>query len=118
MNYQALQVWRRSKDLAVVVYKLIQNSAISKDYSFRDQIQRCSVSIPSNIAEGYSRDTNKDRIHFLHIARGSASELTTQLMIAQEVGLMPKNEVHAILSEIEEIQKMLMGLIKSLKRAQ
>lgn len=69
----------------------------------------------SHPEEGYSRGTNKDRIHFLHIARGSASELETQLMIAQEVGLIPKADAEKLLDEIDQIQRMLMGLIHSLK---
>ena len=115
MIFQDLEVWKRSKNLAVSIYKTIKKSALEKDYSFRDQIQRCSISIPSNIAEGYSRDSDKDRVHFLYIAKGSAAELWTQTKIACEAGLLDKNQANMILDEVDQIQRMLAGFIKAIR---
>lgn len=115
MFFQNLKVWRRSKALAVRTYLLIKKHPLKSDFSFRDQIQRSAISIPSNIAEGYNRDTEKDRIHFLTITKGSVGELWTQLQIAAEVELLPESEVEEMCQELEEIQKMLHGLIKAFR---
>ena len=116
MIFQDLDVWKRSKNLSVVVYKTINSSPIQKDFCLRDQIQRCAISIPSNISEGYSRDSDKDRIHFFYIAKGSAAELWTQITIAVEIGLLTPINGKEILKEADEIQRMLAGLIKALKK--
>ena len=106
-----LEVWRRSKDLAVAVYKA---TADSRDYGLRDQVTRSAVSVPSNIAEGYERHTPADKRHFYRVAKGSASELRTQLIIAGEVGvIVPENSV-AMVAEAKEISAMIQGLIRSL----
>ena len=88
---------------------------MAKDFGLRDQIQRSAVSIPSNIAEGYNRETGADRCHFLIIAKGSLAELQTQLEIAAELELLPADQAKNYDQELEEISKMITGLIKSLR---
>ncbi len=80
-GFRNLMVWKKSKDLAVYIYKLTNTGSFSKDFGLRDQIRRAAVSIPSNIAEGDERDTNKESVRFLYIAKGSLAELLTQLEI-------------------------------------
>ena len=79
-----LEVWKLSLELATDVYKLTQKGNLAKDFSFRDQIRRAAISIPSNIAEGFRRNYKKEFGRFLRIALGSCGELETQLIIAHE----------------------------------
>ncbi|WP_230553070.1 four helix bundle protein [Teredinibacter turnerae] len=83
MKFKKLDVWKESERLCVEVYK---NLGTLRDYSFRDQITRSALSIPSNIAEGEERESLKDSIRFLNIAKGSTAELITQLYIGGEIG--------------------------------
>lgn len=84
-KFEDLVIWQDGVDIAVEIYALFKNS---KDFGFRDQIQRSSVSVPSNIAEGYDRQTNNEFIRFLRIAKASCAELRTQLIIAHRVGMV------------------------------
>ena len=111
-SYEDLEVWKKSVDLCVRIYKTLRDC---RDYGFKDQICRASVSIPSNIAEGLERNSKKETIHFLHIAKGSCAEVRTQLVIASEIGYIPKGECDALKADAESISRMLHGLIKSLK---
>ena len=111
---EELKVWRRSKSLAVDIYKVMANC---HDYGFKDQVTRASVSIPSNIAEGYERNSKKEFINFLRFARGSCAELRTQLQIAEEIGLIKGDSATRLQQESLEISKMLQGLINHCKRA-
>lgn len=110
-SFENLDVWKRSVDLSVKVYELFREC---RDYGFKDQICRASVSIPSNIAEGMERDSKKETIHFLHIAKGSCAELRTQLIIATEIEYISKDEFELLKENAESISRMLHGLIKSL----
>ena len=85
-KFEDLNVWREGMELTVEIYKLLKDC---QDFSLRDQMQRSAVSIPSNIAEGYERNSNKDFIRFLYIAKLSSGELRTQLYISQKIGLIP-----------------------------
>jgi len=87
MQFEQLEVWKRSSRLACEVYKLM---ATCKDYGFKDQITRSALSIPSNIAEGLERETPKDEARFLYYAKGSAGELVTQLYIGIEIEYVNK----------------------------
>jgi four helix bundle protein len=78
MRFEDLEVWKRSARLSAEIYK---HFAACKDYGFKDQITRSSLSVPSNVAEGYERATNKDTNKFLYYGKGSAAELRTQLYI-------------------------------------
>ena len=89
--------------------------ATLKDFGFKDQITRSGLSIPSNIAEGSERETNKERANFLNYAKGSAGELRTQIYIGLDIGYIDPNQGKEWLKETEEISKMLYGLIKSIK---
>ena len=118
-DFRGLNVWRLSKDLAVDVGNLCDAEPLCRSRALSDQMQRSSVSIPSNIAEGNDRGSNKDAIRFLYIARGSLAELRTQLDIAEgRHKLTPANKL-SLDQRCAEIGRMLGGLIKSrLKREQ
>ena len=111
----SLQVWTRSRQLAVEIYKLFHNC---KDYGFKDQITRAAVSVPSNIAEGYERNSKRDFANFLRFARGSCAELRTQLYIGQDIGLIEEEIATHLQKEALELSKMLQGLINRYKTSE
>ena len=89
-TFKQLTVWQEAKSLAVAVYTITTDGRFARDFGLRDQIQRSSVSVATNIAEGYERRSRKEFLYFLNIAQGSLSELRTQLEIAHEIGYMSK----------------------------
>jgi len=116
MGYQSfenLEVWKKSCRLAVRIYDVMKDC---RDFSFRDQIRRAAVSIPSNVAEGAERDSKQEYIRFLHIAKGSAAELRTQLYIARKVGLLEEEIVDEIVSELKHISAMLHKAAQTIKQ--
>ncbi len=112
-GYRELRVWQRAKELAVTIYKLSSTGPLSRDFGLRDQIRRAAVSIPSNIAEGDERDTNKDSVRFLYIAKGSLAELRTQLEIARDIGALDAVSFGQLEATCAEIGRMLGSLIKA-----
>ncbi len=84
-RFEEIEVWQLSRKLVKDIYKITTEPAFSKDFGLKDQIRRCAVSIPSNIAEGYERKSNVEFIRFLYISKGSAGELRTQLYIAYDL---------------------------------
>jgi four helix bundle protein len=112
-SFEDLEVWQRSCDLTVRVYDELKSC---KDYGLKDQMTRAAVSIASNIAEGAERDTKAEYIRYLHIAKGSAAELRTQIYIAGRIKVISEKTKLDIVDELRRISGMLHGLIKSLKR--
>ncbi|WP_456378039.1 four helix bundle protein [Lutibacter sp.] len=110
-----LKIWQKSIELTKLVYKLIATLPANEKYGLTSQIKRSSVSIPSNIAEGAGRNSNKEFKYFLSIANGSAYELQTQLILTIELGLISKEKTKPILALIVEIQKMNYSFQKSLE---
>lgn len=112
-----LNIWKKSIELSKQIYKLtLESPWFRKDLWLKDQIQRSSVSIASNIAEWNDRETNAEFLRFLFIARWSISELKTQLIIASEIWYIDKNDFENILENSEELHKMINGFIKTLKK--
>lgn len=108
-SYKDLKVWKKSFNLCIKTYELLKTMPNEEKFGLTAQIKRSSISIPSNIAEGWGRGGNKYFIHFLKIARASLYELETQLMLIQELNnLVIQKELFL---SIEEIGKMLNGLI-------
>ena len=103
-----LKVWKRSTKLAVNVYITLQSC---KDFGLKDQITRAAVSISSNIAEGYERNSNKQFAQYLQIAKGSCGEFRSQLYICEEIGLIATDIAKEYRDEAIEISRMLQGLI-------
>ncbi|MBZ0184060.1 MAG: four helix bundle protein [Melioribacteraceae bacterium] len=110
-RFEEIIAWQKSKELSLRIYKIFK---LSKDYGFKDQIQRASVSIMNNIAEGYERKSNKEFKQFLFIAKGSAGEVRSMLILAKELGYINSNDFDELFSDAEEIAKILSGLIKTL----
>ena len=111
-SFEDLDVWKRSCRVAVRVYEVLRDC---RDWGLRDQMTRSAVSIASNIAEGAERDSKAEYLRFLHIAKGSAAELRTQLYIAQRIGLIDHVVQTQLTQELKEISSMLQALAKSLK---
>lgn len=111
-SFEELEVWQISCRLAVRVYEVLGSC---RDYGLRDQMTRAAVSIPSNIAEGAERDSKADFNRFLHIAKGSAAELRTQLYIASRIGLITPAQQQELTQQTKQIAAMLQNLSKSLK---
>lgn len=111
-GFRDLKVWQKAKDLAVDIYRLTENGKFSQDFGLRDQMRRAAVSVPSNIAEGDERDTNKESVRFFHIAKGSLAELITQAIIACEVGYLSQDDLAILTVKCEEVGRMLGKLIK------
>ena len=109
-RFEDLDVWRRSSRLCVEIYKGL---ATCKDFGFKDQITRSCLSIPSNIAEGFERGSDKDSNKFCYYAKGSSGELRTQIYIGIEIGYIAKETGISWKNEAEQISKMLAALIKS-----
>jgi four helix bundle protein len=112
-NFENLEVWRRSVDMAVGVLRLTKDW---REYALRDQMLRSAVSISSNIAEGSERGSDLEFRRFLGIAKGSAAELRTQVIIAGKSGLIADEVCMATCSELVELSRMLQGLALSRKK--
>lgn len=115
-DYKDLKVWQLAVELAIDVYKIVELFPRTEIYGLTDQIKRSAVSIPSNIAEGAGRSTNKDYAHFVSIAHGSACELETQLLIAKSVLNVPTESFGDVFDKIIVVRKMLIKLRQSLLR--
>ena len=112
--FEKLDVWKRSSRLCVALYKAFENC---RDWAFKEQNTRAALSIPSNIAEGYERDLNREFAYFLRVAKGSAGELRTQLYVAAEIGRIGRESALGMVEEAREIARMIQGLIKSCSEA-
>lgn len=112
-KFQNLIVWQNAKNVAVKIYRLTNSSTFSKDFGFKDQIQRASVSIVSNIAEGDELGSDKQSVRHFYIAKGSSAELITQLIIAYEIGYIEEIAKKEITDDCDKIMAMLSKLIKS-----
>ncbi|MCX7985165.1 MAG: four helix bundle protein [Bacteroidetes bacterium] len=103
-------------EVAKELYKITKHFPQEEKFAITSQIQRAAVSIPSNIAEGWGRNTTKEYIQFLRIARGSLYELETQLILSQNIGYLQKEKTEEILQKTTTIGKMILSLIRSLEK--
>lgn len=110
-KFEDILVWQKSKDLSFEIYRLF---AKCKDFSFKDQIQRASISIMNNIAEGFERKTNNEFKHFLFIAKRSAGEIRSMFYVAKELRYISDEIYPQLNDQVIVISKMLSGLIKTL----
>ncbi len=114
-NYKDLNVWQKSYELCLKVYRITAKFPNEERYGLTSQIRRSAVSIPSNIAEGYGRKTTADYVRMLYISYGSVCELETQILLAGDLGYIEKSELDTAKENIAEIERMLKALIKSLE---
>lgn len=118
ISFKDLEVWKRSISLSKFIYELTRNFPTDEKFGLISQIRRASVSVPVNIAEGQSRNGNKEFIQFLGVARGSLSELETLVIISQELKYLKDENYNEIISQIQILHKMLFALIKYLRQIQ
>ena len=109
MICENLKVWQDSFNMTAEIYELLNNC---RDFGFRDQLRRSSLSIPSNIAEGVERGTDKDAVRFLYYAKGSAGEVFTQVRLGTRFGYIDKIQAERLEKQCIQISKMLTALIK------
>ena len=117
-DYKELQVWHKAIDLVVEIYKISKLLPKEEVYGISDQLRRSAVSIPSNIAEGQSRNSVKEFIQFLSIARGSLAELETQLLICIKVNMLSEDNIADAQNITTEVGKMIKGLMNKLNSQQ
>ncbi|MBD2337833.1 four helix bundle protein [Calothrix sp. FACHB-156] len=116
-TFEDLRVWQRAIDLVKQVYLLTQDGNFSKDFGLRDQIRRASVSIPTNVAEGFERFSRKEYLQFLNIAKGSAGEVRSLLRVALEVGYLEKSQYQELYSHAKELSSMLSNQMQALRKS-
>ena len=114
-NYKELNVWNKAVGLAVQVCKLTKGFPPDERFALSSQIRRAATSVPANIAEGWGRGTTKEYIQYLLIARGSLMEVETHAVIAHQLQYLTKPQIESVQQQIEEIGKMLNGLIQALR---
>ncbi len=113
MYHRDLKVWQESIELVKTVYDIILDFPKNEEYGLSSQLRRAVVSIPSNIAEGCGRNTNRELYHFLNVASGSLAEVETQVYIAYTLGYI--NDLSEVEKKIESVQKLLAGFRKHIK---
>jgi four helix bundle protein len=115
-NFEKLKIWQKAMDVAVEVYNVSLLLPVDEKFNLIHQIKKCAVSIPSNIAEGSGRNSNKEFIQFLGIANGSTFELITQLILAKRLSLASEDIIQPIINQLVEISNMSFSFQKSLKK--
>ena len=113
-NFKELKIWQRSKELVKSIYSITKDMPNDENFGLIYQMRKSVISIPSNIAEGCCRGTNKQLAHFLDIAQGSAFELETRIIILFELNMIDENNYKLLSSELSELQRMIDGFKKTL----
>ncbi|BDU24301.1 MULTISPECIES: four helix bundle protein [Flavobacterium] len=113
-SFEEINSWQKSRIFNKKIYLITENSNFKKDFDFVRQIRRASLSISSNIAEGFERNTDKEFVYFLYVAKASAGEVRSQLYLAFDLEYIIKEEFEMLLESITEISKLLSGFIKYL----
>ena len=116
-GFRSLLVWQKARDLAVEIYEWTRQDAIAKDFGFVAQVRRAAVSVPSNLAEGDERSSDREAIRFFYIAKGSLAELITQLEIANRIGYLSPEQWILLDDECTQIARMIGALIKARSRS-
>ena len=114
-TFKELPVWQNAMDLAARAFKLTANGTLSKEYELKSQINKSAISVPSNIAEGFERGSKKEFIQFLYIAKGSCGELHSQLLLAEKIGALAKQESSKACDYASKVSKQIGGFIQYLK---
>ena len=115
-SFEDIIAWQKARELNTLIYTITNlNNSFSKDFGLRDQIRRASISITSNIAEGFERETTKEFIRFLYIAKASAGEFRSQLYLAFDLNYISIEKFEQLNLKINEVSKLLGGFIKHLK---
>jgi four helix bundle protein len=110
-SYTDLEVWKKSRELVKQAYILTGFFPKEETYALTSQVKRAAISVPSNIAEGVARRSNRETVQFLYISRGSLYELETQFYLASDIGYLSKSQIESIIDIIEECKKLISGFI-------
>jgi len=113
-RFEDLVVWQKARAFNAIIYRLSSDTLFAKDFSFRDQIRRASVSISANIAEGFERNGRKEFNYFLSVAKASAGEVRSLLYVAFDLNYLNQADFDKLINEISLISKMISSLIKTL----
>lgn len=113
-SFEEISSWIKAREFTKQIYQITENSNFKKDFDFVRQIRRASLSISSNIAEGFERNTDKEFIYFLYVAKASAGEVRSQIYLAFDLNYITKQEFEKLLEAITEVSKLLSGFIKYL----
>jgi len=108
-SFEDLDIWKDGASLSVQVYEQLKDC---RDFGLRDQLQRSAISVPSNIAEGFERQTNKEFMQFLYIAKGSCGELRTQLFLASKVKVISEETANKLIEEAKKLSAKIYKLIE------
>ena len=114
-DFRKLEIWKRSFALVKEIYKYLDAFPKEENFGLKSQMKRASISIPSNIAEGCGRSTDRDLARFIDIALGSAFELETQVLLSLELGFGNKEDIEKIIDELTQIQKMTNRYLQSIR---
>ena len=115
-NFRELKVWQKARSFTKDMYYLLKKYPVEEKFALVSQMKRATISISSNIAEGSGRYTNNDFARFLDIALGSAYEIENQLILSYDLEFINKNDLNEFVIKIQEIEKMISGLIKSVRK--
>lgn len=115
-GFEQIISWKKARKLNTLVYQISSKSNFSKDFALRDQIRRASISISSNIAEGFGRKSPKEFIYYLNVAQASCYEVKSQLYLALDINYINQEEFELLFAICEEISKTIYGLIKHLEK--
>ena len=113
-NFRDLEVWKLGKEIVLDVYRVTKQFPREERYGLMSQMRQAAVSIPSNVAEGFSRIHNKEYRQFLYVALGSCAELDTQVEIAHDLGYLGQAEYRPLVEQLDHETRMLRNLIKKL----
>jgi four helix bundle protein len=116
-KFEDIEAWQKARELTREIYRVTNQGAFAKDFGLRDQIRRASVSIMSNIAEGFGRGGNREFIQFLSMAKGSVSEVQAQLYVAVDVGYITKVQFHQLYSLSQSTGNLIGGFIRYLTKS-
>jgi four helix bundle protein len=114
-SFEDLRTWQGGIDLVKEIYSITKTGEISKDFGLRDQIRRASVSIPTNIAEGFERNSTKEYLYFLNIAKGSSGEVRSLLRVSFEVGYLNKSDYEMLNNLVTVLSKQLFKQMNAIK---
>jgi four helix bundle protein len=117
-KFEDLIVWQKSRELTKIIYQRTSDGRFSKDFALRDQIRRSSISVASNIAEGFGRNGNKEFIQYLSMANGSLCEMRTQSYIAKDLEYITNSDLKEINDLCDEIGRLISGLVNYLQKSE
>ena len=112
--HKKLKAWQLAIELVTVIYKVTESFPRKEEFGLSSQMRRAATSVPSNIAEGLTRKTSKDKLHFLNIAQASLSEIDTQLEISKNLGYVEEQQFDDVENRLVEVQKLVSGLSRSI----